>query len=67
MLRMPEHSRALAAATGESFLDLCEDYELAWAGVEHWSHKASAGHEIREYFVLIEALELEVVALISKR
>lgn len=66
MLRMPQHRRALAVAGGENFLDLCEGYELAWAGVDHWSHRALAGDEIREYFVLIEALEAEVIALVAK-
>ncbi len=66
MLRIPEHSRALADATGENFLDLCEGYELAWKGVDHWSNKAPAGHELSEYFVLIEALEAEAIALVSK-
>lgn len=67
MLRLPQHRRALAVAGGENFIDLCEGYELAWAGVDHWSHRTTTVHELREYYELIESLEAEVLALVSKR
>lgn len=67
MLRMPEHSRALADATGENFLDLCESYELAWAGLNHWSRAPSdRGEQLKEYQDLIGALEAEVLNLIQQ-
>ena len=64
MLRMPKHRSTLAGASGENFLDLCEAYELAWAGLDHWSHKPAGINQLDEYHDLIAALEVEVLNIV---
>ncbi|HEV7339812.1 MAG TPA: hypothetical protein VGO06_27840 [Bosea sp. (in: a-proteobacteria)] len=54
----------MAKASGENFLDLCEAYELAWAGLDHWSHKPGEIKQLDEYRDLIAALEVEVLNII---
>ncbi|KUL94338.1 hypothetical protein DK26_15125 [Bosea sp. WAO] len=67
MLRMPAYRRALADSTRESFLDLCEDYEVAWAGLDHCLRAASDNSDRHiAYEELIAELEAEVLNFISR-
>lgn len=37
MLRLPVWRGRFEIASSQSFLDVCEAYELAWMGLEHWA------------------------------
>jgi hypothetical protein len=60
-LRMPEARAQLERASSESFFDICEAYELAWVGLEHWTRfDASVSDEmVAEYRELLASLELD--------
>ncbi|SEG29037.1 hypothetical protein [Bosea lathyri] len=60
-LRMPEARAQLERASSESFLDICEAYELAWVGLEHWtkSDASESSEMVAEYRELMASLELD--------
>lgn len=62
-LRLPEHQLAIAAATDDGFLELCEAYELASAAIVHWSRSRMPVRDerLREYRELAASLEKEAV------
>jgi hypothetical protein len=65
---MPEARAQLEHASSESFLDVCEAYELAWVGLEHWTRSdASVSNEmVAEYRELLASLELDARFLATK-
>lgn len=68
MLRMPERRRAIANEFDENFLAICEDYELAWAGLSHWAQSGSdeRAERVKEFHDLTVELEREVELRIAR-
>ncbi|MBN9471943.1 MAG: hypothetical protein J0J10_24535 [Bosea sp.] len=61
--RLPEHRLAIATATDDGFLELCEAYGLASAAIAHWSRSTQPERDerLREYHELVASLEKEAV------
>lgn len=67
-LRLPEWRTRFERASGHSFLDICEAYELAHIGLDFWarSDTAISGAMITEYQEVIAALEREAQLLAAR-
>lgn len=60
-LRLPAWARRFELASSQSFLDVCESYELAWVGLELCMRSDTPDSRgiIADYRELVASLELE--------
>lgn len=67
-LRLPDWRSRFELASGHSFLDICEAYELAHIGLDFWGRSDTpiSNAMIAEYQEAIAALELEAQALAAR-
>ena len=67
--KFPEHKRVIQhlAEYKDEFLELCEDYRICKAALEHWNLSDSEGAPLRvnEYRSLLEELEHEILVNIN--
>ena len=61
MLRLPLWRAAFQHSSGQNFLDVCEAYDLAYVGLDHWirSDRPIRSDMIAEYRELMASLEFE--------
>lgn len=60
-LRLPAWRDRFELASSQSFLDVCEAYELAWIGLENWTRSGAPNSPaiVADYRELVASLELD--------
>lgn len=61
IMRLPSWRARFERASSQSFLDVCEAYEEAWAALEKWSRseRPTSGTMVADYRELVASLELD--------
>jgi hypothetical protein len=67
-LRLPDWRRRFELVSSQSFLDICEAYELAWMGLDHWtrSDEPTSSAIVADYLALVASLELDAKYLAAR-
>lgn len=61
IMRVPSWRGRFERASNQSFLDVCEAYEEAWAALEQWSRweRPASSTMVAEYREIVASLELD--------